>query len=360
MGKRAIANLILCLIFGTALVIYYQVQQVKTKEVNPRYELASIQSDAQEKIIKHTGYTVSYNTEWRIPNWVAYELTAEEVAGTFPRENNFTDDPAISGEAESDVYTNSGYDRGHMAPAGDMKWSSTAMKESFYMTNICPQNHNLNGGDWKDLEEHVRATATKYGNIYICCGPIVEPSHRTIGKYSFEQIVVPNAFFKVLLRQKDSTWTAIGFKMPNKAGNNTLATYAMSVNDLEKLTEIDFFYNLPDSIEEIIESSYNLSEWDLKKPIPKKSNKASKQKEKVQTEPQPNNDIAQEKGIETVQPLEAVAVEDVVPASEQSTSTASTTSSSSQGTYNGHTVYTGPRGGRYYYNSKGKKVYIKK
>lgn len=264
MGRRAITNIILCVVFCITLMVVYLLHE-RIVTIKPLYELASLQSSELEEIINHTGYTVSYNKEWRIPNWVAYELTADEVNGSVTRENNFQDDPSIYGEPSSFEYTHSGYDRGHMAPAGDMKWSETAMKESFYMTNICPQNHNLNGGDWKDLEEHVRSLAKKYNSVFVCCGPIVQAKHATIG-YSFESIVVPNAFFKVLLRQKDSTWTAIGFKMDNKAGHNSLATYAMSVDELEKLTEIDFFYNLPDSIEESVEKTYMLSDWDLKTP----------------------------------------------------------------------------------------------
>ncbi|MCQ2313312.1 MAG: DNA/RNA non-specific endonuclease [Paludibacteraceae bacterium] len=351
MKHRLIINIFLCFVFGTTLAFVQKKHDDIIINHPHQYELASLQSDQTENIVKHIGYTVSYNSEWRLPNWVAYELTSEEVEGIYPRENNFRDDPDIYGEAESSTYTNSGYDRGHMAPAGDMKWSKISMKESFYMTNICPQNHNLNGGDWKELEEHVRLMATKYEHVYICCGPIVSAKHKTIGNYSFEKIVVPDAFFKVLLRQKDSTWTSIGFKMPNKAGHNALSSYAMSVNDLEKLTEIDFFYNLPDSIEDIVEKSYKLSDWDLKKPTipkPKKSttsNTTTRVVEPIET---------------TITKEEPIVADDIVviPVETESTST-SAKSSSTQSTYNGHTLYTGPRGGRYYYNSKGKKVYVK-
>lgn len=364
MGRRVITNLILSIAFGISLAIIYKYQK-QVLASNPIYELASIQSSMPERILEHTGYTVSYNTEWRIPNWVAYELTAEEVAGTIPRENNFRDDPLIYGEAESDTYTNSGYDRGHMAPAGDMKWNKAAMDESFYMTNICPQNHNLNGGDWKDLEEHIRTIATQYDHIYICCGPIVGENPKYIGSYSFDRIVIPDAFFKVLLRQKDSTWTTIGFKMENKAGHNALATYALSVDDLETLTNIDFFYNLPDSIEELVEKSYSLSDWNIKKPLPtknkgqaKKSNAKKEAKQTVQAVvaeiPEKEEPIENE----VVMPEEAIPVEEEIVHPKEVVSYSS--SSSYQGTSNGRTIHTGPRGGRYYYNSKGKKVYIKR
>ena len=202
-----------------------------------KYELPKMtNANASEKVIEHVGYTVSFNTKHNIPNWVAYDLTSEEVAGVTPRAKHFEPDPQIIGCPTTDDYKNSGYDRGHMAPAGDMKWSEQAMNESFYLSNICPQNHNLNGGDWKALEEHLR---------------------------TYHQITVPDAFFKVVLRKKGDSWSAIGFMMPNQAGHKSLNKYAMSVDDIEIITDMDFFYNLPDEIEEIVESSYQLSDWSL-------------------------------------------------------------------------------------------------
>jgi len=216
-----------------------------------------------EQIIEHIGYSVSYNLEWHIPNWVAYQLTSNEVEGLEERSNHFCPDPLVQGDpVVTSDYSHSGYDRGHMAPAADMKWSKQAMEESFYMTNMCPQNHSNNAGDWKDLEEFVRDLASKYDNIYICCGPIVEDTTITIG--TERKIVVPSAFYKNLLRQKtDGTWSAIAFIMPNRAGNQPLMTYMHSVDEVEQITGIDFFYNLPDSIENIVESDYVISDWNL-------------------------------------------------------------------------------------------------
>ena len=227
-----------------------------------KYELPKLQSSRSEKVVHHTGYSVSFNTDWRIPNWVAYELTADEVAGTEPRGKNFVPDPQILQSPSTDDYKNSGYDRGHMAPAADMKWSKQAMDESFYTSNICPQNKNLNKGDWKDLEELARVIATQYGSLYICCGPIVTNTSNTIG---LNKIVVPQSFYKVFLRKKNNgAWSSIGFVMPNKAGKKPLMTYMHSVDEVEQLAGIDFFFNLPDSIEELIEADYNTSDWTIK------------------------------------------------------------------------------------------------
>ena len=129
------------------------------------------------------------------------------------------------------------------------------------MTNMCPQLHNLNAGDWKDLEELARSWAQQYGNIYIACGPIVEAEYPTIGKT--HTIAVPAAFYKVFLRQTNKGWTSIGFIMPNKAGNRPLMTYMLPVDEVEAQTGLDFFYNLPDSIEALVESDYSISDWTL-------------------------------------------------------------------------------------------------
>ena len=226
------------------------------------YEIPRLNNQQPEQVIEHLGYTVSYNPQWLVPNWVAYELTNSETIGEQERSNHFKPDPLVKGDpVTTGDYSKSGYDRGHMAPAADMKWSEQAMRESFYMTNICPQLHNLNAGDWKDLEELARDWAQTYGSIYIACGPIVEVNYQTIGKN--HSIAVPSAFYKVFLRRTGKSWASIGFIMPNKAGNRPLMTYMHTVDEVEEQTGLDFFFHLPDSIESQVESTYSLSDWTL-------------------------------------------------------------------------------------------------
>lgn len=213
-----------------------------------------------ERLITHLGYTVSYNKDWKIPNWVAYELTATEVVGEVPRDDKFMPDPQVPAK-ESAVtldYKGSGYDRGHMAPAADMKWSKQAMSESFYLSNICPQNHNLNAGIWKSLEDQTRDLAVQKGNIYVVCGPIVSAPYQTIGE---GKVVVPDGFYKVLLQKNDAEWHAIAFKFDNISGRRLLSTYALSVDELEALTGIDFFPQLPDDVEQKIEREVDFAQW---------------------------------------------------------------------------------------------------
>jgi endonuclease G len=216
----------------------------------------------QEQIIEHIAYTVSYNSDWKIPNWVAYELTGEEVAGIEPRGNHFIPDPEVpfGKSATTGDYKNSGWDRGHMAPAGDMKWSKQAMKESFYLSNICPQNKNLNSGIWKDLEEQIRSLAVQKGRIYVVCGPIVSKQPKTIGA---NKVAIPDAFFKVLLQKSDEKYANIAFLFANESGRKPLSTYAMSVKEMQIITDIDFFPALPDSIENVVENRVDFMEWTI-------------------------------------------------------------------------------------------------
>lgn len=225
-------------------------------------EIPTITEERSDRVITHKGYTVSYNYDWKIPNWVAYELTNWEVQGEVPRYDRFKPDPMVpqGATATTNDYKHSGYDRGHMAPAADMKWDEQVMKESFYLSNICPQNPNLNGGVWKDLEEQVRDLASQKGKIFVVCGPIVNDISNTIGE---NKVVVPQAFYKVLLQEENGKIHTIGFVYENVSGRKPMSTYAMTVDEVEKLTNIDFFPSLPNKIENKVESEVDFSQWTI-------------------------------------------------------------------------------------------------
>lgn len=264
---------LLCIILISGLIVLLSFV-LKQKSIGGRNNTTSVQvalSDSleipvftisrPEQIIAHTGFTVSYNPEWRIPNWVAYELTRQESYGKVERYSRFEKDPDVKGVCpEYWDYNDSGYDRGHMAPAGDMKWDENAMRESFYMSNICPQNHNLNGGVWKDLEQQIWTWARQHDNVYVVCGPIVSDNPKTIGKH---RVAVPDAFYKVLLCHINGQWEAIGFYFDNVSGTRPLSTYCKTIDQIEKMTGIDFFPLLEDDIEDKIEAHYSLQAWNL-------------------------------------------------------------------------------------------------
>ena len=144
-----------------------------------------------------------------------------------------------------------------MAPAGDFKWSSTAMVETFYFTNCCPQNQSLNSGQWNTLEQKVRDWARRFGKVYIVTGPIV--GKNIYGTIGYNKVVVPDAFFKAILAGEQS----IAFVMYNHNNNENMQKCAMSVDDLEALTGIDFFTEQVDDFENQVEATYNLRNWGL-------------------------------------------------------------------------------------------------
>lgn len=213
-----------------------------------------------EQILKRTGYVASYNKTTLLPNWVAWHLTAERTEGSAKRSGvDFAEDTEVPEPRATDWdYYNSGYDRGHMCPAADNKWSKKAMEESFLFTNMCPQNGNLNRGDWNEMEMACRKWAKKYGGLYIVCGPILyKGKHKTIGK---NKVVVPEAFFKVVLRTGDNP-QAIGFIYKNTSGNRPKDSYVNTVDEVERITGIDFFPSLPDDVEKNVEATADIANW---------------------------------------------------------------------------------------------------
>ena len=218
------------------------------------------------RIVQHGAFISSYNTETLIPDWVAYELTADETGGEHSREGaEFRMDPSLKGtrQAMREDYAGSGWTKGHLMPAADAAFSSNTLNETFYFTNICPQDEVLNAGDWAYLEKRVRQWANRYGNIWVVTGPIVgENQYGTIGD---RDVVVPDAFFKALLvRKKNGSYSAIAFVMDNDDDRYYLKDCNMSVNDLEKLTGFDFFPVLDDAIEEKVEGTVRLSDWGIR------------------------------------------------------------------------------------------------
>jgi endonuclease G len=265
MKKRTTSRLveILLLIVICAVLQWCKTTSQTGSPADDKLEVPAYTAASYKQHLVYEGYEAVLNEKMRIPEWVAYELTDQEVSGTNERSNHFRTDPNFNGaQADDNDYRNSGWDRGHMAPAADMKLTEQMMRESFYFTNICPQNHNLNSGDWKALEELVRDCANKYSRIYVTCGPIV--TDNSLGTIGANQVTVPNAFYKVLLVQTAFGYESIGFIMENKAGHKRLSTYALTVDEVESRTGLDFFPALPDDVESRTESTYSLSVWGIK------------------------------------------------------------------------------------------------
>ena len=226
-----------------------------------------------EKIISHTGYSLLYNEKYKQANWVAYELTKQETNKIFERSNNFISDPKVkSVNAFDKDYKDSGYDKGHLAPAADMGWSASTMIESFYYSNMSPQQPGFNRGIWKKLEELVRTWAIENNSVYVVTGPVLAKGLSTIG---YNKIAVPNYYYKLILDYQKPNIKGIGFILPNESSKSALQNYAVSIDSVEKVTGIDFFYLLKDQEENLIEKDICINCWSWK------SSKISSEKNKA-------------------------------------------------------------------------------
>jgi len=210
------------------------------------------------EIVKHSHYILSYSEAHEQAEWVAYELTADETIKVVDRNDRFKADPTVStGSATLADYKGSGYDRGHLAPAADMGFSSIAMSESFYMSNMSPQLPAFNRGIWKELESLVRTYAKKYGKIYVVTGGVLNGSGQTIGN----NVTIPTHYYKIILTGEGENTRMISFLLMNQKHTAPLSKFVVNTDIIEKLTGIDFFPQLPDELEEKLESKVDNVNW---------------------------------------------------------------------------------------------------
>ncbi len=215
------------------------------------------------KTVKYDHMTVYFNPGNRIPNCVAYELTNTQVSmanapDAEKRENyQFNKDKNVEGCPDWWEYKETGYTRGHMAPAMDMRWNKTAMSQCFLMTNMCPQLKELNDGEWRHMEEAIHNWGAKNDRLVIFTGPVLSHNMKKTGKR--HDIAVPGRFFKVVYAPASNR--AIAFVMDNRDLEKAWTSYAVSIDKVEEITGIDFLASLPDDVETLVESKHNIKEW---------------------------------------------------------------------------------------------------
>ena len=217
-------------------------------------------------IVHHQYYSLSYSEKHEQAEWVAYRLNAEELKQPWvDRVDNFRPDPEVeTGSATPDDYRHSGYSRGHLVPAADRAFSEQAMDETFYMSNISPQSSNFNKGVWRELEELARSWAKRNGELFIVTGPVLTMEPK--GRIGDNEVTVPAAYYKVILDSKEPQVKAIGFIIPNEVSFDPLFKFAVSVDQVEELTGLDFYSGLlPEDAEQEVESSFNIDLWEFSK-----------------------------------------------------------------------------------------------
>lgn len=211
------------------------------------------------QIVHHEGYSLSYHETYEQAEWVAYELKKSQLTNTNFKRPYFEIDKAVkTGAADWRNYKNSGYDRGHLCPAGDRTYSKLAFDETFLTSNISPQKHDFNSGIWNTLEQKVRYWAYKYDGVFVVTGGILKGNLKTIG---YEKVAIPNQFYKVLIDVNSGNVKMIAFLVPHENSNKPLYEFVVSVDEIEKLTGIDFFSQLDDALEETLEASSNYKNW---------------------------------------------------------------------------------------------------
>ncbi len=215
----------------------------------------------QGELLCRKGFLIAHSPEHKTPLWVIEYLTAEKANGNLPRYDKFQPDPDLKEGTRAEIsdYRGSGYDRGHMAPAADMKWDQQAMVQCFYLSNMIPQvGKGMNQGIWKDLEEYVRTWALDRGALYIFTGPIYEGGiNRTIGK---NKVAVPSHVYKIVYDPFKAE--AIAFIMPNeKLDTADIPTYIVTIREVESKTGLDFLSDMDKQVQEVIENKKAQRLW---------------------------------------------------------------------------------------------------
>lgn len=222
--------------------------------------LLTPEKEDSHQIISHNGFILCYREFYEQPEWVCYTIDKSKMQKNVKRNDRFRSDPLVATSSASlEDYKNSGYDRGHLAPSADLTYSKETMSDSFFLSNMSPQHPGFNRGIWKDLESELRNQTENFDILYIVTGPVLEKKdYETTG---INSVAIPEFFYKAVLAVKDGKYHAIGFILPNKKCIDSFWNYAVSVDEIEKRTGIDFFYKLDDKLEASLESQVLLSDW---------------------------------------------------------------------------------------------------
>ncbi len=244
---------------------YFLESNAKTEIVN---EGATLKENTNEyylptsttnQIIHHKNYSLSYSEPHEQAEWVAYELKASDLSATNHKRPYFEIDKAVkTGAAHWRNYKKSGYDKGHLCPAGDRRFTKEAHDETFLTSNISPQEHQFNAGVWNRLEQKVRYWAKKNDGVFVVTGGILKNGLKRIGD---ENVAVPNQFYKVILDNTNGKIKVLAFIMNHENSDLPLYKFVVSVDKVEDLTGIDFFPELDDAIEDQLEASSSYKSW---------------------------------------------------------------------------------------------------
>lgn len=247
---------------GTDTDVKNTTKTIKSTTTNSSIAFDFLPTSTTNQVVKHEYYTLSYSEKHEQAEWVAYELTKNQISSSKHKRPYFTTDTKVKTKSAAWWnYKNSGYDKGHLCPAGDRKFSKKAHDATFLTSNISPQKHDFNAGVWNRLEQKTRYWATKYDKLYVITGGVLKDNLQTIGD---EKVSIPTHFYKILLDYTQPEVKAIAFLIPHKKSNKPLYDFVVSIDMIEQITGIDFFPNLPDNMEKIMEQSDSYKKWSFR------------------------------------------------------------------------------------------------
>lgn len=224
-----------------------------------QYELPA--TGVREQLIKHTLFSLSYNEGYEMPSWAAYQLTPEQAKATGTFKEKYTEDPLVTtGSPSVKDYKNAGFIMGQLVPPEDMFISAEAVTETFLTSNTVPHKPSFNKYVWKNIETLIREWAKEGNTLYIAAGPVLKDA--PFGTFGENKISIPTRYYKVVLDVNSER--AIGFIMRSNVASGAPKSFAVTIDALEGITGIDFFPELPDDLEEKVESSNDFSKWNFK------------------------------------------------------------------------------------------------
>lgn len=260
---------------NTRLELVQRMEVLKQKWIQQKIDSIGVPiKDGQNGIISHSAMQLSYNEEHEQANWVMHVILTDAITGGASRTNDFRVDPKVTtgsaveadyflkelkSDGETYKYDGFGYDRGHLAPSADFKWSKTALSESYYYSNMSPQLGDFNRFKWAELENWMRAYVDRYRtNLVVVTAPVLTDSLGKIER-SINGVSIPQLYIKAALDVENNR--AIGFVMPNEKISMPLESFSVSIDSIETLIGYDLFPNLEDDLENEIESNFDYKFW---------------------------------------------------------------------------------------------------
>jgi endonuclease G, mitochondrial len=253
-----------------------EIEELKLKAcLNMMQVVGYPQAEKELEVVEHAAMVIGFDCEYKMASWVFHVLTPDVSFGNVTRTDDFRQDDRLSCESavEGDYfnriekpngtfgYDPFGFDRGHLAPSADFRWSATALSESYYYSNMSPQRPEFNQDSWAELESLLRRIVDlEKKTFYIITGPVLRPDLTQVPR-SVNGLKIPELHYKIIVDVSADQPRGMAFIMPNKKADQRLSNYVVSIDSLERLTGLNFFPLLSKEMEELIEGKADFEAW---------------------------------------------------------------------------------------------------